>query len=113
LERFNTFLIALNNKILKGKFSLKLNKKWDSQGILVDKDKKILSLIEPINLKKNLLELDLNNSWLSGFIDAEGCFFCYFRLKSTNKYGYNLGFDISQKYIENKIILETPLGVWF
>jgi hypothetical protein len=42
-----------------------------------------------------------------------GRMFCYFRLKSTNKYGYNLGFDISQKYIENKIILETPLGVWF
>lgn len=43
-------------------------------------------------------KVTLNNSWLSGFTDAEGCFTCSTYLnKSTNKYIVTVRYIISQK----------------
>lgn len=41
-----------------------------------------------IILKENKLKPSFNNGWLSGFIDAEGCFYCYYKDKSKF-YKYN------------------------
>lgn len=40
-----------------------------------------------IILKENKLKPSFNNGWLSGFIDAEGCFYSYYKDKTEiNKY---------------------------
>jgi hypothetical protein len=46
-------------------------------------------IIKPIDLIMNI-----HSSWLSGFIDASGCFDCYKRL---NKYSFRMRFSIKQK----------------
>lgn len=93
LIKFNKWLDLLNKKIEKGKFSRKLNK---------NNDKEILSLINKINIIPKVKEFTLDNSWFAGFTDAEGLFFCYL----TKNNSYVVGFDIAQKYLENKVILD-------
>lgn len=44
----------------------------------------------------------LNDSWLTGFTDAEGCFTCSI---GKNK-GFSFNFNISQKWEENVVILQ-------
>jgi hypothetical protein len=44
----------------------------------------------------------LLDSWICGFIDSEGCFSVSIRKKS----GYNICFDIAQKDLKNKYILD-------
>lgn len=44
--------------------------------------------------KFEIINLDLKNSWFSGFIDAEGCFDSYQRSKRLN---YRMRFSIKQK----------------
>ena len=54
-------------------------------------------------IKFNLVNLDLNNAWFSGFIDAEGCFDCYKRAKRIS---YRMRFSIKQKdefFLFNKL----------
>ena len=49
-------------------------------------------------------EITLNDTWLIGFSDAEGCFHVGFSLKNSS---YALVFDITQKGAENKeMVLE-------
>nr|YP_636275.1 putative site-specific DNA endonuclease [Tupiella akineta]AAV80697.1 putative site-specific DNA endonuclease [Tupiella akineta] len=47
----------------------------------------------------NIAEVGLNNSWLSGFIDAEGCFYARIRKRSRMKTGLQLirKFSLNQK----------------
>jgi|SRR5690606_18899662 len=70
-QSFNEFLNLYNSKVSKGK-------------ILLDK-------IVPI--KSNILP-SLNNSWLSGFTDAEGCFTVSFL---SNSNAFRLRYILSQK----------------
>lgn len=97
LNKFNRWLKLLNQKIEKGKFSRKLNK---------NKDMLIFNNIIKLNIIDKPKELNLNNSWFSGFTDAEGSFFCYIKRKPNSILKYNIGFDISQKGKENKIVLD-------
>ena len=94
-ENFLTWLNALNDKIKKGKFTRKLNKSEHS--LILN----ALVVIEPIN---TVQVLTLSNSWFSGFVDAEGLFFCYFKKKG--KLYYNIGFDIAQKDVKNQPVLD-------
>lgn len=89
LISYNIWLNKLNIKIIKNKFSRKLNIKNINHI-------KILNLITPLEISNKPKELKLDNSWLSGFIDAEGCFFCYMKQKNNLNYSYTIGFDISQ-----------------
>lgn len=106
LNSFIKLVKHLNIKIEKGNFSRKLNKKYI-------KDREILSLIKPINIINKPLIYDLNSAWLSGFIDAEGCIFSYIKQNqiNINKYTFILGFDISQKHLCNKIILDKLINL--
>jgi hypothetical protein len=68
---------------------------WVSQGkIRLDPVKSITNFILPC----------LDNSWLAGFTDSEGCFHSYL---SEKKNYFNFNFNIAQKGEENIIILET------
>jgi hypothetical protein len=58
--------------------------------------------LDPIILKNNLNLPSLNNSWLSGFTDAEGCFTC----SISEKADFSFNFNIAQKWEDNKYILD-------
>lgn len=103
LISFNKWLNLLNSKINKGKFIKKLNKNNKI-------DMNILNKIVVLKINNKSKELLLNNSWFSGFTDAEGCFYWNIKIKDNtqneNKLKYKVCFDISQKYLENKIVLD-------
>ena len=50
----------------------------------------------------NNIKPSLNNSWLAGFTDGEGCFSC----SIGDKKGYSFNYSIAQKGENNVIILE-------
>jgi LAGLIDADG endonuclease len=58
--------------------------------------------LEPIVFIDNYIKPSLNNSWLAGFTDGEGCFTC----SIGNKNGYSFNYSIAQKGENNIIILE-------
>lgn len=58
--------------------------------------------LEPIRFKDNYVKPSLNDSWLSGFTDAEGCFTC----SIGDRKGYSYNYNIAQKGEDNIIILE-------
>lgn len=79
LIKFNLFLNRFNERLLKNK-----------------------QLI--INLKYYCKLLSINNSWISGFTDAEGCFSISILNSNTN--AYRLRYLIAQKWEFNKYVLE-------
>lgn len=89
IKKFKKFLEVYNKKAIKGKI--------------------ILSQIEFI---KSNNEPSLNNAWLSGFTDAEGCF----TVSIKNTTGFSIRFILSQKHEENltffsKLILLFNTGI--
>lgn len=79
--KFNIFLAKLNEKLLKNN--------------------------EPLIIFKHYCKLpNLDNSWITGFIDAEGCFSISL-LSNNNK--FNIVFSISQKHEINKYVLNYIL----
>lgn len=78
-EKFKSFIDGFNLWVIKG------NIKLDS-----------------IKFKTNLILPNLNNNWLVGFTDAEGCFSCSIREKK----GFSINFSIAQKGENNIIILK-------
>jgi hypothetical protein len=89
INRFKKFLEVYNKKAIKGKI--------------------ILSQIEFITPQN---EPSLDNAWLSGFTDAEGCF--TISIKKTT--GFAIRFILSQKHEENltffsKLILLFNTGI--
>lgn len=99
LKSFNVFLNILNNKIN----SLINSRKLKEFGLNND----IFKIIQPHNVTK---QITLNDNWLIGFIDAEGCFHVSF--SSKNNF-YNFLFDLAQKGEENKTILLEKLPLLF
>ena len=57
--------------------------------------------LEQVIFKNNFILPTLNNSWLAGFTDGEGCFTC-----SINNKGYSFNFNIAQKWEMNVKILQ-------
>lgn len=88
--KFHTFVCKLNEKIVLGKLK-----------------KKPQSLITPISLIYSLKPVNLNDSWLAGFSDSEGCFTISF-LKNS-KHAYRVRYILSQKWDANKPILDRLL----
>jgi hypothetical protein len=71
LESFKAFLLAFNNYSSKGKLRF-----------------------ETINFKPLLAQASFKDGWISGFVDAEGCFSVF--ISSINR-SYQIIFDIAQK----------------
>ena len=94
---FNEFLKALNISLqkTKGRALNRLNQ--------FELTKDIYQNIQPFN---NTKEITLNDTWLIGFIDAEGCFHISFSLNNNN---FNLLFDLAQKGADNKEIVLDKL----
>lgn len=57
--------------------------------------------LEQITIKNNFILPSLNNSWLAGFTDGEGCF-----TSSISDKKYTFNFNIAQKGEANIVILE-------
>jgi len=81
-KNFKDFLDIFNQKVLKGKI----------------KDSKI----KPVEIQKSKILPCLNNSWLTGFTDAEGCFTVSF-LKNSN--AFRMRFIVTQKGDSNIPVL--------
>jgi hypothetical protein len=88
---FNGNLVIPTKKESFQKFLLFLNK-YNQKGSLQ---------FPHIHFQFTPLFPTLNDSWISGFIDSEGSFSV-----SIKKKGFNICFDIAQKSIENKYILD-------
>ena len=97
LKSFNAFLEALNRSIQKtrGRTLNRLNQ----FGLTKD----IYRNLEPFNKTK---EITLDDTWLIGFVDAEGSFHVSFYLENNK---YNLLFDLAQKGADNKEIVLDKL----
>lgn len=71
-------------------------------------NEKLLKNNEPIIILKNYCKLPtLNDYWLSGFTDAEGCFCIY-----INKNTPVILYELSQKHIINKYVLDHILNLF-
>jgi len=78
-EKFESFVKGFNTWVTKGRIQL-----------------------NTVEVKHTFILPSLNNHWLSGFTDGEGCFTC-----SINKdKGFSFNFNISQKWEQNIKILE-------
>jgi len=86
LISFNKFLKNFNKNI--NKLSRKLKQ--------FELNNEIFEIIEPCKI---LRDITLNDNWLIGFVDAEGCFHVSF--SKSNK-SFRFIFDLSQKGKENK-----------
>lgn len=93
LNSFNEFLNILNRK---NKKKASIPSKLNKLGLNLD----IYEHIEPVT---TTLEIILNDPWIKGFIDAEGCFHASF---SLSKNSFAVMFSISQKGAENKSVLD-------
>lgn len=77
--KFKSFVKGFNNWVTKGRI-----------------------ILNPVELIHRDILPSLNDSWFTGFTDAEGCFTC-----SIGKdKGFSLNFNISQKWEENIVILQ-------
>ena len=64
--------------------------------------------IRPLIIKDNCVLPSLNNAWLSGFTDAEGCFTTSIL---SNSNAYRIRFILTQKWDVNKPILNNILNI--
>lgn len=92
IHLFNGNLILPSRKLKFEKFIKSFNI-WVTKGRII---------LDTIDLKHSVILPSLNNSWLTGFTDGEGCFTC-----SIGKYkGFSFNFNISQKWEENIPVLK-------
>jgi len=89
---FNGNLILPSRKIKLYTFIEAFNK-WASKGRII---------LDIIQFKDTFILPSLDNYWLTGFVDGEGCFTC----SILDKKGFSFNFNISQKGEINKVILE-------
>lgn len=99
LRSFNEFLKALNINLAKTKGRGRALNKLNQFGL----NKDIFQIIQPFSFTK---EITLNDTWLVGFTDAEGCFHAGFSLRNNT---YRLLFDLAQKGTDSKEIVLDKL----
>lgn len=78
-EKFDLFVKGFNKWVTKGRI-----------------------LLEPIVIKNRPILPTLNDAWLAGFTDGEGCFAC----SIGEKKGFSFNFNIAQKWAINLKVLE-------
>ena len=92
------------NTVLPTK-QIKLEKFIAGFNVWANKGSVRLESIQPIN---NLILPSLNNSWLAGFTDAEGCFTC----SINEKKGFSFNYSVVQKGEGNLIILKQLIKLF-
>ena len=92
ISLFNGNVVLPTRKDKLNKFIKGFNN-WASKGNI---------RLEPVILIDNFNYPSLENSWLAGFTDGEGCFTC----SISDKKGFSFNYSIAQKGISNVIILE-------
>lgn len=97
LISFNKFLTTLNISLKKsrGRALKTLNEFAITTDVYKD--------LQPMD---NTQEITLNDTWLVGFTDAEGCFHAGFSLKNNS---YRLEFNLAQKGANSKEIVLDKL----
>lgn len=66
-----------------------------------------------ITIINQLKKPALTNAWLSGFTDAEGCFFCNYQTKQKiARSGWKVVFSIGQKHEQNNLVLHRIAEVF-
>lgn len=92
INLFNNNLVLPSKKIKFEKFVEGFNI-WISKGRIN---------LNPIVFRDSIILPSLDNSWLAGFTDGEGCFTC-----SIGKdKGFSFNYNISQKWEQNKVVLQ-------
>ncbi len=61
--------------------------------------------------KNNNVFISVDNAWLSGFTEAEGCFSC--SILSTSTHGYRIRYIVSQKHEVNLPVLKSIANMGF
>uniref|UniRef100_UPI00211412E5 hypothetical protein n=1 Tax=Aspergillus sclerotioniger TaxID=319627 RepID=UPI00211412E5 len=92
IHLFNGNLVLPSKKIRFEKFVKGFNI-WVGKGRI---------RLDSVEIKHNFILPSLNNSWLTGFTDGEGCFTC----SIGNTKGFSFNFNISQKWEENSEVLK-------
>lgn len=92
ISLFNGNIILPTRKIQLNKFIKGFNS-WVVKGNI---------RLEPVVFIDNTIFPSLNNSWLAGFTDGEGCFTC----SIGDKKGFSFNYSITQKGESNIIILK-------
>lgn len=98
ISLFNGNVILPTRKIRLNKFINGFNL-WASKGNIK---------LEPIVFIDNYIKPSLNNSWLAGFTDGEGCFSC----SIGNKKGFSFNYSLAQKGEDNIIILKNISSIF-
>lgn len=105
LKSFNEFLNLLNIKINALVKSRKLKKLGFSS------QEKLFEVINPFDKIK---DLTLDDNWLIGFVDAEGCFHVSFSNKySKRPNSFSILFDLTQKGDDNRKMILNKLMLLF
>ncbi len=97
---FNNNLVTVNKKLSFDKWLLGINKNFI-------KGKYILPSIN-LNPSKSIILPSLNDGWISGFTDAEGCFSVSIR---KNNKRFSIIYDLSQNTLKKKLLLPYELNV--
>lgn len=104
---FGKVLKYTQNKITYGRYIVQDQKNcerlahiFNGNLLLIKTNIRFKIWVKEFNIKflKNKYPISLNNGWLSGFIDAEGCFYSRVR-KFKNM---RLGYKVEQKFIINQ-----------
>lgn len=62
--------------------------------------------LEPVASITRVVQPSLNDAWLSGFTDAEGCFYADFNICESGRKRSDTRFSVAQKHDQNKHTLE-------
>ncbi|YP_004021596.1 hypothetical protein CajifM_p09, partial (mitochondrion) [Candida jiufengensis] len=65
-----------------------------------------------IKMNLNVITPTLNDHWIAGFTDAEGCFSASVYSKIDRSWTFNVTYVTSQKYESNKYVLEHMLNLF-
>lgn len=109
IQSFQKFALLLNKYNLKGSIQLPIIVNSFSWREAVNNNGGFIGDIVPnklpslsINLEFNPVIPTLQDNWICGFIDSEGCF----SVSIGKISGFKICFDIAQNHIQNKYILD-------
>jgi LAGLIDADG endonuclease len=108
LMHINLIISLFNNNILLPTKKVQFKRFVTAYNLRVN-NRKIQPIPPVIKFSNRTPELSLEDAWLSGFTDAEGCFYAYLKEGQKN---YKLQYCIVQKYSVNKRLLKQIMDLF-